>query len=75
MAKSTTKDVSAVNSDDLSLRQPKGGQTERDGLALDRATSDVSAASSVSDSCVSMDYDSMNSFLDSVALELDDIME
>ena len=73
--KSTTKDSSAINSDDLPLLQPKGGQAKQDGLALDRATSDVSAASSVTDSSVSMDYENMNSFLDSVALELDDIME
>ena len=73
--KSTTKDLSAINSDDLPLLQPKGGQAKRDGLALDRATSDVSAATSVTDPSVSMDYENMNSFLDSVALELDDIME
>ncbi|CAI5727049.1 unnamed protein product [Hyaloperonospora brassicae] len=73
--KSTTKDISAIKSDDLPLFQPKGEKTERDGLALDRATPDVSAASSVTDSSVSMDDENMSSFLDSVALELDDIME
>ena len=61
--KSTTKDLIAINSNDFPHLQPKGEQTERDGLALDRATSDVSAESSVTDSGVSKYYEKITGFL------------
>uniref|UniRef100_M4B5M2 Uncharacterized protein n=1 Tax=Hyaloperonospora arabidopsidis (strain Emoy2) TaxID=559515 RepID=M4B5M2_HYAAE len=75
LEKSTTGDMAAIKTIDLPLLQLKEEKTEQDGLVLDHTTSDVSATSSVTDSSVSMDDENMNSFLDSVALELDDIME
>ncbi|KAK1946462.1 Transcriptional activator Myb [Phytophthora citrophthora] len=56
------------------LLQLKEEKIERDGLVLD-ASADAPAAHAGPDPSVPMDDENMNSFLDSVALELDDIME
>ncbi|GMF38223.1 unnamed protein product [Phytophthora fragariaefolia] len=56
---------------DLTLLQMKEDKSDQDNLVL-QAADDVPATS---DTSVPMDDENMNSFLDSVALELDDIME
>ncbi|KAG3086670.1 hypothetical protein PI124_g19603 [Phytophthora idaei] len=67
-AKSTSGDDKDVDSPILQLKEEK---LERDDLVL-QATP---ASSAGPDPSVPMDDENMNSFLDSVALELDDIME
>ncbi|KAG7380916.1 hypothetical protein PHYPSEUDO_006686 [Phytophthora pseudosyringae] len=70
-SKSTSGDDRGVDPPLLQLKEEK---LERDDLDL-QATADVAAASAGPDPSVPMDDENMNSFLDSVALELDDIME
>ncbi|KAE9007510.1 hypothetical protein PR003_g16620 [Phytophthora rubi] len=68
----STKNTSTEKVANLALIQMKAEKIERDDLVLEAAAADVPAAT---DTSVPMDDENMNSFLDSVALELDDIME
>ncbi|KAJ8539182.1 hypothetical protein ON010_g12689 [Phytophthora cinnamomi] len=70
-AKDMSGDMAADKDANLALLQMKEEKAERDDLVL-QAAGDLPAAS---DTSVPMDDENMNSFLDSVALELDDIME
>ncbi|CAH0480174.1 unnamed protein product [Peronospora belbahrii] len=74
LPKNTPDEFAAETSIGLSLLQLKEEKAEQCDFVL-QDTPDVPAASSGTDPSVHMDDENMNSFLDSVALELDDIIE